>query len=347
MNSTYRLYILPVLVALLLLIALYLDLLPRSNTVQSDTRLAMGTLVTISVWGVPQVKAEQAMQKAFMHIARLEEVLAWQRPSSEVRKINQDSRGTWLPVSEELAKLVELGLRVTELSHGAFSVGLQPLTALWGFSSDQPRSEPPPPAMIAAWLAAYPALQAVQLRKNHDGAYQIKLQNDSVGLDLGAVGKGYAIDQAIAVLQQEGVMNAIINAGGDLRVIGSKGAQPWRIGLQNPREPEHIVSQSLLRGNVAMMTSGDYERYFIFEGKRYHHILDPVTGYPAQSGLSSVSVQGQNASLINGLSTALFVLGAKEGMPLLAAVPGSEALLIDLDGQRVQSKGFVVDWLQQ
>ncbi|MBF0184261.1 MAG: FAD:protein FMN transferase [Magnetococcales bacterium] len=334
-------------IALFLATALWLDLIPRAHTVYSDTRLLMGTLVSISVWGHPKGKAETAMQKAFAEFARLEEVLSWQRPTSEVSQVNQVSRETWVSISTELGTLLQRGLLLGQRSEGAFSMALQPLTQLWGFSSEHQDEKPPAKEKLDRWLRLYPTVDAIRLMQKEDKSFHVQLANSAVGLDLGALGKGYAIDQAISVLRKEGIANAIVDAGGDLRVIGSKGSNPWRIGLQNPRQKDQIISMSQLRGDIAMMTSGDYERFFLLENIRYHHILDPKTAEPARTGLSSVSVQGKNAAEINGLSTAIFVLGVEKGLRLLKQYPGSEALLISEKGEPTRTPAFIADWLQE
>ncbi|MEO5363287.1 MAG: FAD:protein FMN transferase [Magnetococcus sp. DMHC-8] len=336
---------LPILVVVILGVALLTGRLSPRTQVLTTTRMLMGTLVSISTWGVPPARSDRAVNRAFAEMARIEDVMSSHRPTTEVSRINQVSRETWIPLSDALGQLLQQGLVLTERSNQAFAMGLEPLTGLWGFSSDRAVSAPPPSSAWQAWLQAYPATGAIELRELPDHTRQIRLKSASVGLDLGGIAKGYAVDQAIAVLRQEGVDNAIVDAGGDLRVIGSKGGEPWRIGLQHPRQTDQVAAVSLLQGDMAMMTSGDYERFFLHEGQRYHHIMDPGTGTPAQSGLSSVSVQGVGGSIAHGLSTAIFVLGAERGLALLKQFPGSEALLITTEGQPIQTPGFVGTWL--
>ncbi len=338
---------LPLGLAALLVLALWMGILHRAPPVQTTTRMLMGTLVSISTWGMTQGSSDRAVQRAFAEMDRIEEAMSWHRPTSEVSRINQVSRETWIPISAELGQLVQRGLVVSTQSGGAFSIGLEPLTTLWGFSTERVVTQPPAAEALRDWLQGYPSTDAIVLREGEDHAFQIYLKNRRVGLDLGSIGKGHAIDQAIAVLRQEGVTDAVVDAGGDLRILGSKGGVPWRIGLQDPRQPDQVVAVSLLKGDMAMATSGDYERFFIYEGRRYHHIMDPTTAAPAQSGLSSVSVQAANSTTANSLATAIFVLGPEKGLALLAHFPGSEVLMITEAGQPIRSPGFIGEWLDK
>lgn len=338
---------LPAGLAILLGVALWTGSLPKAPPIQTATRLLMGTLVSITISDMPREQADRAMQQAFAEMARIEEQMSSHRPTSEVSRINQVPRETWITVSTELGQLLQRGLKLSHLSNGAFAMGLEPLTTLWGFSSDAVVNTPPPQEARQHWLQGYPQTDAITLQETETHTLQIRLQNDRVGLDLGAIAKGYAIDQAIATLRQAGVAHAIVDAGGDLRILGNKGGKPWRIGIQHPRQPDRVAAISLLHGDVSMVTSGDYERFFIHEGKRYHHIMNPMTAEPAHSGLASVTVQHPNGLIADGLSTAIFILGAEKGMELLTHFPGSELLLITAEGTPIRSKGFVGEWLEQ
>ncbi|MEO5349636.1 MAG: FAD:protein FMN transferase [Magnetococcus sp. YQC-3] len=334
-------------VVVLLGVAFWATTLVQGPQILTTTRMLMGTLVTITVADLPRNQGEQAMQHAFAEMARVEELMSAHRPTSEVSRINQVSRETWIPISAELGQLLQRGLAMSRLSGGAFAMDLQPLTTLWGFSSDRAVSKPPPQEAVQQWLQGYPQTEAIELRTSEESGYAIRLASASVGLDLGGIAKGHAIDRAVAVLRQEGVRNAIVDAGGDLRVLGSKGGKPWRIGIQHPRQPDQVAAISLLQGDLSMATSGDYERFFIHEGTRYHHIMNPATGLSAHSGLSSVTVQNRNGMIIDGLSTAIFVLGAEKGLALLAHFPGCEALLITEEGKPVRTPGFIGEWLEK
>ncbi|MBF0164942.1 MAG: FAD:protein FMN transferase [Magnetococcales bacterium] len=326
-------------VAALFIVALARTLIgPSPRGIQTDTRLLMGTLVTISVWGVEKGRAQPAMNAAFEEMARIEARMSRFVATSEVASLNAAERGTWQPLSEELERVVTLGMEIDGLSGGAFDIGLGPLSDLWGFSREPPPETPPEPREIRKWLEFRSARIGPGIEINE---HRLRLANASVGLDLGGIAKGYAVDRAMEILEREGVAHALINAGGDMRIAGSKGGKPWHIGLRDPRQADGVVAVMDLKGSVAISTSGDYERFFIHQGVRHHHILDPATGHSARSGLMSVSIQASGSFLADALSTALFVLGETKGLALLEKFPNSAALLIREDGSRIQTPGFI------
>ncbi|MBF0627932.1 MAG: FAD:protein FMN transferase [Magnetococcales bacterium] len=304
-----------------------------------STRLQMGTLVSISTWGVEENKADRAMDLAFEEIGRIEAMMSRFMPESAVAHLNQAPRGEPHAVPEELIGVIERGVEMGRLTRGAFDIGIAPLSDVWGFSREPPPEAPPPTAAIHNWLDARNGLpdQGITITPEQ----QILLANTAVALDLGGIAKGYAVERALEVLQRAGVANALINAGGDMRIAGAKGGQPWHIGLRDPRNPEGVVAVMDVAGSRAISTSGDYERYFMSDGVRYHHILDPKLGAPARSGLISVTVQAADSMTADALSTALFVLGGEEGLKLLRHFPGSEAFLIRADGTFIKTPGFI------
>ena len=344
----------PVLAALSVLAALGWAFIggPRQvePEVRTTTRLLMGTLVSISTWQVPEAVEAEALSRAFDEMARVEALMSHHRPESVVSRVNATPRGAWLAVPEELAALLKLGLAVLRDSAGAFDMGLAPLTGLWGFSRQPPPEAPPGEAALSAWLRARPPGPGIEVAGD-----RVRLLHESVGLDLGGIAKGWAIDRAVMVLRRAGIENALVNAGGDMRALGGKGAQPWRIGIQHPRRADEVAAVSRLQGrihgevreNLAMVTSGDYERFFNHGGQRFHHILDPRSGSSARSGLLSVSVQAADAVTADALCTALFVLGAEAGLAMLERYPGAEALLMFADGTHRMTPGFAGEWLEK
>lgn len=312
-------------------------------TSQHASRLLMGTLITITVWAEPGNKTAEAMRAAFAEMARIEALMSSHRGDSAVSVINQGPRGNWLPLNPEVAQVVEEGLRVQARSAGAFDPGLWPLSRLWGFSRDPPATTPPAAGEIAAWLQERRQGESITIRDTATGR-QIRLPNAAAGLDLGGIAKGYAVDRALETLTQQGVANAIVNAGGNLGLIGSKGDQPWRLGIQNPRDENSVAAELSLRGPMALVTSGDYERFFIHEGQRYHHILDPQRGEPSAAGLMSVTILHPSTMTADALSTAVFVLGRAKGLALVEQEK-AEALLVLTDGSPVATPGFPGTWL--
>lgn len=301
---------------------------------KETTQLLMGTLVTISTWGLSAAEDEKAVTAAFREMARVEALLSSHKPESAISRVNASPRGFPRKVDAEVLHVMREAMRFQELSGGAFDPGLRPLVRLWRFSETPPPVAPPSRDEVTAWLQARGGGVGVELT---DGG--MVLLNRGVGLDLGGIAKGYAIDRAVSVLREHGVKNAIVNAGGDMRVMGDKGGAPWRIGVQHPRNPDNAIAVVDLSGDIAMVTSGDYERYFVTKERRYHHVLNPGTGYPAESGLMSVSVQASTAMAADALSTAVFVMGPKRGLAFLKQA-GAEGMLIDAQGRKVKTPGF-------
>lgn len=282
----------------------------------SARKILMDTLVEVRVDGPD---APKFVELAFQEMERLEKILSRFLKESEVAKINQEA-GHWVLLSTAAFEVIELALEVAEISGGAFDPTIGAVADLWGFASENPQV--PEAEKLGAALASVDYRQVeldFQERK-------VRLPRGTV-LDLGGIAKGYIVDQAARLLRERGVQHAIINAGGDLAVLGSRpDGSPWRVGVQDPLEPSTIRWVLPLDDNT-VVTSGDYQRYFLQDGQRWHHILDPQTGFPAR-GLHSVSVVTKEAAYGDALSTAIFVLGLDLGRELVESLPGVEAILV-------------------
>lgn len=285
-----------------------------------------GTLVEVKLWGVEEARGrELVIQLAddfeYMHHA-------WHpwEPGTLLR-VNQ-----LLPTGESFAaapSLLPLIQRASELSRqsgGLFNPAIGQLIALWGFASDEPPKGPPPdPKAIAALVGKNPRMEDIQVE-----GIKLRSTNPAVKLDFGAFAKGYAVDRAIEYLRAAGVQHAIVNAGGDLRVIGRHGDRPWRIGIRHPRQAGILASVEV-EGDESVFTSGDYERYFDWDGVRYDHIIDPRNGYPAKS-VTSVTVFTRQADLADAAATALAVAGLRDWLPVARAMGVSGVMLVDEAG---------------
>ena len=282
--------------------------------------MAMGTLVDVTVHGVPDARAEEAtraVETLFHELHR-----AWQpQGDGALGRLNAELAAQGTPpgsagtvplgtVPADLEALLAEADRIAAATGGLFDPGLGALVRLWGFgSAENVPAAPPPAAAVAAWLETRP-----------------------LQFDLGGFAKGVAVDRAIALLREHGVEHAIVNAGGDLRAIGRKGERAWRIGIRAAREAGGVMAALETEGDEAVFTSGDYERYFEHEGRRYHHVLDPRTGYPAE-GLVSVTVLHTDAGLADAAATALMVAGP-EAWPGVAVALGIEAVMaVHADGE--------------
>lgn len=286
-------------------------------------RLLMGTLVEITVTGDPK-NAATAANAVADEIKRVEDVMSFHK-QSKLQALNCNAGQGPAPVDKELFDLIDTSLRFARLTSGAFDPAMGPISRLWGFSGDDPTV--PDPAEIKAELP-YVAWEKI---RTDPATHSVTLPLQGMALDLGGIAKGYALDRSAAVLKKMGVPSALVNAGGDIVAVGSKSpGKPWRIGIQHPRDPKGILAVIQLQDKV-VVTSGDYERFIEKDGKRYHHILDPQTGYPAQ-GVESVTVIASDGVTADALATAAFVAGPEKGLNLLEKQEGVEGLLVDSEG---------------
>ncbi len=287
-----------------------------------ETRFMMGTLVEFTISDADEDQARDAIAAASTEMMRVEQQFTiYGFGDNAVKRFNHSPVNTQVRLPAEISTLLQTAIRVKQQSHDAFHPALATWNRLWGFSRDPLPSAPPTDAQITA---ARPALSCLQYLGDHRW-----LRHDhNCQLDFGAIAKGYAIDRGMAILQNHGIRHAIINAGGDMRIIGSHDGAPWQIGIRHPRRKGDIIGHVSLQGDISIVTSGDYERFYMAHGIRYHHILDPHTGYPAR-GVQSATVIYRDATLADAWSTALFVMG-KTGLPLLQQ--HMAALIVDQNG---------------
>jgi thiamine biosynthesis lipoprotein len=293
-----------------------------------QTRILMGTVVEITALGENPDHLQAAVTTAFKEMERIDRLMGPKGPHSDAVRVSEAEQSA--EVSPETAKVAATGLQVARTSDGAFDMGLGRLKTLWGIESPHPRV--PSPAAIRQALTGT-GLGDLRVEGN-----RIFKRNAAIGLDLGGIAKGYAIDRAVAVLRRARVKYASVDAGGDIRLIGDHRGRPWRIGIQHPRHSDRLLATLSLQ-NTAVVTSGDYERFFIKNGVRYHHLFDPKTGYPARLS-QSATVLAPNATLADALSTAAFVLGPKAGLALLERYPRVEGLIVGADGKSVWTPGL-------
>jgi len=291
------------------------------------TALIMGTLVEIKIYDADHEKAEQAASAAFHEMSRIEGLMSRHIDSSEVSRLSRAAGP--LEVSRETADLIRAGQRIARLSHGAFDLTLGRLKELWAIDSEDPHI-PDPAELKKALRGIGPKALAVSGRT-------VSKADPALHLDLGGIAKGYAVDRAVELLRRAGITSAAVNAGGDIRLIGDRQGEPWRIGIQHPRNPQGVLV-TLPLADCAVVTSGDYERYFERDGIRYHHIFDPTTGQPARL-CQSVTVIARDAATADALATAAFVLGPDQGLQLLEAEPGVEGLIVSISGALVKTSG--------
>jgi thiamine biosynthesis lipoprotein len=281
----------------------------------------MDTVVETRVFDRDEDKAKFALERAYQEMSRLEGLLDRHSSTSEVFKVNQSAGEKAVTVSAVTLEVVSKALKIGELTNGSFDITIAPLLNLWGFGSGE---EKIPTRQELSNAAAWVDYNQVDVDR---GAGTVFLPWDDMELDLGGIAKGFIVDKAAELLVREGINSAYIDAGGDIRVIGSRPDESaWRIGIRHPRNRRKVIAIVEIQ-NSAIVTSGDYERFFLVDDVRYHHILNPGTGMPAR-GLISATVLAPDAFSADALSTAVFVLGLEDGMALIESLPDVEAILI-------------------
>jgi thiamine biosynthesis lipoprotein len=283
------------------------------NSVQKF--LALGTVNSIQVFGHNAAYAARAAMQRVLDIHRRMSVFS---EGSDIFRLNASAGCAAVHVHPDTFSLLLLAKEYTRKTKGAFDITLRPLSALWDVSK---RGDfIPPDAQIKKTLACT-GPGRLELFPNTMSA---RLARPGMSVDLGGIAKGYAGDEVKRILAEHGCENARINLGGNIVALGrNPQGEPWRIGVQNPLRPRGKTLLSLDIQNASVVTSGTGERFFMKDGKRYHHILDPKTGKPAQKGLLSVTVVSLSGTAADALATALFVLGAKKGLSLLRRDPGN------------------------
>mgnify|MGYP001568930982 FL=1 len=292
----------------------------------------MGTLVEISIQESNKKLAQKAINKSFNEMSRLEKIMSSYLPDSELTRFNSLAEGeVKVPVSSDLLKVVQRGVYWGKLSNGAIDISIGPAIKLWEFNSERPIIPDKKNLVDAAKFINY---KDIIIEGN-----SISLKKKGMSLNLGAIGKGFAVDQAIRELKKIGIKSGVINAGGDLRAFGLiTGKRPWHIGIQHPRKPEQIIA-SLDIKDKGIATTGDYQRYFIKNKARYHHILNPQNGWPTNKTISA-TVVADTVMDADALSTALFILGTKKGIDFINSLDRVEGMIVSDRGYASYSSGF-------
>ena len=283
----------------------------------------LGTLVDVSVLHQDEAATQQTVEIVESELAIINRQWhAWR--DSPLTAINQQlALGETVTIDAATYRFIKQAQTLAADSNQLFNPTIGSLVERWEFhSDDRPNGAPPTKANIDELLKQAPSMANITLTET-----TLASNNPAVQFDFGAFGKGYAINRAIEQLKQAGIENAIVNAGGDLRAIGSKGKQPWRIGVRHPTSAG-VIAAIETDGDESVFTSGNYERFFDFEGKRYHHIIDPRSGYPANNTIS-VTVIHHNAATADAAATALFIAGVDEWPQIAQQMGIDKVMLID------------------
>jgi thiamine biosynthesis lipoprotein len=294
-------------------------------------QVLMGTVVEITLVSESEEEAKKMALQAFQEIKRIEGLMSPWIESSDISQINRSGGKGWRKVSPETMEVIKTAQKIAELSEGGFDVTIGPLVELWR----RARQKGIPPSNQEVKRT----LNLVNFKElSVDPGRGVYLKKEEMSVDLGGIAKGYAVDKAFELLKNHGCKNLIVNAGGDLRAGGTKFDQPWTIGIQHPRESQKNMARVSI-SDEAIATSGDYEKFFIHQGKRYHHILNPKDGFPTD-GCQSVTIIGKDGMMTDALATTAFVLGPEKGYALCQKLEGVECLIVDREGKRILSPGL-------
>jgi thiamine biosynthesis lipoprotein len=291
----------------------------------------MGTRVSVELWADDEVRGRELVAEVIREYRRFDDAMSTYKPTSEISDVNARAADAPMVIGDELFGLVERSVALSAASGGAFDITYDSVGYLYDFRAHQR----PTDAQIEERLGAVDYRHIVL-----DPAKRtIFFKTKGVRINLGGIAKGYVVEHAAAMLRARGVEHALLNAGGDTRVIGDRRGQPWVVGIRHPRVADQVVTRLPLV-DEAISTSGDYERYFEENGQRYHHILNPATGRPTQ-GILTVTVIGPDGTMTDGLDTAIFVLGAEKGLELIESYPEYETIIVDATGKVFYSKGLM------
>lgn len=308
------------------------------NDIYEETQIKMGTPMTIKAYGTD---SKSAVNEAFRRIDEIEQLTSLNIDSSEVNKINRAAGRQYVSVHHEVVVMIKKSIEYSKLSGGAFDITVGPIVQLWKLGTSEARVPDNNEIIDKLPLVGYE-----KIRLNED-TNSVMLEKEGMIIDLGGIAKGYAADEVNNILAKHGVKRALVNIGSStINVIGQKdNNKPWTVGLRHPRKE---IGQGFLgivkESDKSISTSGDYERFIIVEGKRYHHVLNPKTGYPAESGVVSDTLIVDNAlpyssMSADALSTSVFVLGPEKGMELIKSISGIDGIIVMSDSRLVITPG--------
>jgi FAD:protein FMN transferase len=295
---------------------------------------SMGSDVQVTAWTTDAGKARTAIAAAFAEFDRLDQQLSVWKPGSDVLRLNAAAGESPVAVGDDTRAVLRAGRQVSDWTDGKFDVTFGALAEIWKFDHDQDNRVPA--AVEIRTRLPLVDFSAVRMDDPPGTAF---ITRPGVRVHLGGIGKGYAVDRAVAILRGAGLTDFMVQAGGDLYVAGRAQDGPWRLGINDPRgAPGESFATVELRDRT-FSTSGDYERFFIHEGRRYHHLIDPDRGEPAR-GCVSVTIVAGSATLADGLSTGVFILGPQAGMALVERLPDVEAVIVTADNDVLISSGL-------
>jgi len=316
-----------------LFLLLFFAIATQAQVLRKRTTLLMGGRFEITIVAKDSLTAELNIDTCIKEISRIEYLISDWKPQTQVSEVNRNAGIKPVKVNREVFELTQRALNLSKATDGAFDISFAAMEKIWKF--DGSMTAMPSPEAVKKSVAKV-GYQHILLDSAHSTIF---LQKPGMKIGFGALGEGYAGDRCRAMMLSRGIKAGIINATGDMATWGTQpNGRPWNIGITNPFHPDTIFAVVPLL-NRAMVTSGSYEKFVILNGKRYAHIINPKTGYPA-TGLISVSITGPSAERANGFSTSMMVLGKEKALQFIKKYPAYHYLLITDKGQIIASKSF-------
>ena len=308
---------------------------PPAAHLVDRTHQSMGTEIRVSAWVDDAARADAAIEAVFREFDRLDAMMTVWREASDIAKLNAAAGDHPVAVSPETREVLRIANQISEQTRGKFDVTFAALSGLWKFDYQDKDNSIPDPKEIARRL---PLINYRDLVVD-DGAGTAMLKRKGMRVNLGGIGKGYAVDRAVDILRRSGLRDFMIQAGGDMYVSGKRGDRPWRVGIRDPRGPADRIFAALDLTDATFSTSGDYERFFMKDGRRYHHILDLSLGEPARL-TRSVTLVTDRAVIADALAKGVFILGPDEGMALIERTPGVQGVIVSARNEVSISSGL-------
>lgn len=319
-------------VAVLILFAALIPGRSSSAKMFQKNSTVMGTVLEVTVSAEDEAASIRAFDAVEAEMRRVEEEMSEWKDSSPISEVNRQAGKKAVKVPRELFNVIEASLKISAITGGAFDISWAAMRGLWDFRPGHERVPTENELKERIGLVNYRDIETDPVSGT------VFLRKPGMAIGLGGIAKGYAVDKAMQTLADSGIKDAIVKAGGDIRVQGRGEGGPWEVGIRDPRDRTRLAARLTL-SNISISTSGDYERFFIKDGALYHHIIDPRTGLSAK-GVRSVTVLGPDTMTTDALSTAIFVLGPDEGLKLAATLPGIEAVIIDASGRLRSTPGI-------
>lgn len=320
-------------ILLLLSISTFLVSCKSSTTepVEKETYL-MGTIIQLKVYGG---KAEKATDEAVKRISEIENKMSVNIETSEITKLNANAGIAGEKLSDDVYSVIKKAVEYSKLTEGSLDPTIEPIVKLWGIGTDKERL--PSENEIKEKLKLVDYNDIILDEKNST----VKLRKVNQAIDLGAIAKGYTADEVKDILEDNKIKSAIINLGGNVYALGNKpDGTSWNIGIQNPLDTRGQYLGTVSIADKSVVTSGNYERYFIKDDKRYHHIFDPKTGYPSETGIISATIVSDKSIDGDALSTSTYVLGLERALKLVESVKGVEAIFVTEDKKVYVTSGL-------